>query len=464
MRMRFPILSAPRLSAPILAALSLCLACGWSATALGADAPAAGVSRIVVQGNTLEDFFTAALDYSPQLRIAQERWNIGSARRRAANGQLLPQLNANASVSDNRQDALGRQSDYRGERYSLQLTQVLFNWQAFQARGQAYLLEDLAEAEYFAEVANLLTEVSEKYFDVLQAEDGVTSIAAEVDATTNQLNQIQSLYELQAAQITDLYDAQARLAAVQAEQLDMESQLALNREELRALTGVYVDSLYRLDDAVTIPPVEGSVESWLSLARTGNLQIRAREFAVEAADKRVAERQGTYMPRVTLIAQQQLSDIGFDNMPMDRTDTNYIGIDVSVPLFAGGSNRASVSEARSLYHIAENELRQVQLDVVERTRLAYLQVKSSELRTVAAQRLADSTALSYTARQRGFELGTVTSVDVLNALRDRFRAERDLQVARYAHIRANLRLKREAGTLSAEDLLDVGSWLIAPAN
>jgi aldehyde dehydrogenase (NAD+) len=73
---------------------------------------------------------------------------------------------------------------------------------------------------------------------------------------------------------------QRRLAAVQAEQLDMESQLALNREELRALTGVYVDSLYRLDDAVTIPPVEGSVESWLSLARSGNLQIRAREFAV----------------------------------------------------------------------------------------------------------------------------------------------------------------------------------------
>ena len=32
-------------------------------------------------GNTLEDFYTAALNFSPQLKIARERWNIGSARK-----------------------------------------------------------------------------------------------------------------------------------------------------------------------------------------------------------------------------------------------------------------------------------------------------------------------------------------------------------------------------------------------
>jgi len=109
-------------------------------------------------------------------------------------------------------------------------------------------------------------------------------------------------------------------------------------------------------------------------------------------------------------------------------------------------------------------LRQVELEIVESTRMAFLQVKSAELRVQAAERLAESTALSYTARQRGFELGTVNSVDVLNALRDRFSAERDLQRARYDHIRYSLLLKREAGTLSADDLLDVGNWLVEPQN
>ena len=137
---------------------------------------------------------------------------------------------------------------------------------------------------------------------------------------------------------------------------------------------------------------------------------------------------------------------------------------MSIPLFAGGSNRASVSEARSQRSITENELRQTELEVVQRTRTAYLQVKASELRVNAAQRLADSTELSYTAMQRGFELGTVNSVDVLNALRDRFSAERDLQRARYDLIRYNLLLKRDAGTLSADDLLEIGTWLSTPQN
>jgi outer membrane protein len=452
-----------RMKLTCLPALCIGVACLWALPTIAAE-PETGVSTIIVEGTTLEDFFTAALDYSPQLRIAEERWNVGTARKKAATGQLLPQINANASISDNTQsaDPLSIENKYRGERYSVQLTQVLFNWQAFAARGAASLLEDQAEAEYFAELAWVLSDVADKYFNVLQAEDAVTSIRSELEAVTNQLNQIQSFYDLQSAKITDLYSAQARQAAVQSQQLELESQLALARGELRAAAGVNVGPLFRLDENIDIPALTDTVDVWLDRARAGNPTIRARQYAMEAAAKRVSQQRGAYMPRVTLIAQQQLSDIGFDNVPMNRTDTTYFGVDVSIPIFAGGSNRAAVSEAVSLRGLAHNELRQVQLEIVERTRTAYLQSKSSELRTQAAKRLAEATQLSLTAMQRGFELGAVTSVDVLNAMRDRFQAERDLQRARYDHVKATLYLKREAGTLTADDLLDVGAWLVAP--
>lgn len=451
-----------RMKPTLLPALCLSLIGFWIAPAFAAEPERDSVSTILVEGSTLEDFFTAAIDYSPRLRIAEERWNVGTARKKSATGQLLPQLNANGSISDNTQDVLNLSRKYRGERYSVQLTQVLFNWQAFAARSAAALAEDQTEAEYFAELSWLLTDVAEKYFNVLQAEDAVTSIRTELEAVNNQLEQIQRLYDLQSAKVTDLYAAQARQAAVQAQQLDMESQLALAREALRALTGLQVGLLFRLDENITIPALSEGVEVWLERARSSNQMIQARMYAMRAADKRISQQRGTYMPRVTLIAQQQLSDIGFDNMPMDRTDTTYVGVDVSIPLFAGGSNRASVSEATALHGIAQNELRQTQLEIVESTRTAYLQVKSSELRTQAAEKLYESTELSLSSMQRGFELGAVTSVDVLNALRDRFQAERDLQRTRYEHIKFSLLLKREAGILSGDDLIDVGSWLIAP--
>ena len=412
-----------------------------------------------VPGSTLEDFFTAAVNYSPDLQIAQESLNIGASRKKAANGQLLPQINAGGSVSDNRLSQFNNFQKFDGERYYVSLTQVLFNWQAFSVRKQAYLLEDQLEEEYYYQLAFLLTDVAEKYFNVLQAEDALDSIASEIDAVTNQLNQIQSLYDRQLAQITDLYQGRASLAAVQAEQLQLEAEVALSREALRSISGLDVGPLYILTDEAEITPLEFSQQYYVQQARERNHQVLASEYALRAAQEGVSERRGAYMPQVSFIAQRQDSDVGFDNLPINRTDNTYIGLNVQIPLYAGGSNRAAVSEASSRRSIAEYELRATQLQTRAAVREAHLQVQSSEARSNAGRILVESTALAAEAMQQGFALGTVTSVDVLNALRDQYQAERELQRTRYEHVKYLLLLKRETGTLSSEDLLEVGSWL-----
>jgi outer membrane protein len=163
---------------------------------------------------------------------------------------------------------------------------------------------------------------------------------------------------------------------------------------------------------------------------------------------------------VSFIAQRQDSNVGFDNVFLGDTVTTFIGLDVSIPIYAGGANRARESEARSQRNIAESELRQIELEANASVRSAFLQAQSSLLLVEAAQRLVDSTRLSAEAAQEGFELGTVTNVDVLNALRDQFQAERDLQAARYEHIKFLLLLKREAGTLGPDDIIEVGRWMV----
>jgi outer membrane protein len=168
------------------------------------------------------------------------------------------------------------------------------------------------------------------------------------------------------------------------------------------------------------------------------------------------------MPRVSLILQHQTSNLGFQNAPLNRADNNYIGVDVTMPLFAGGSNSAQVRAAQSQRNIAESDRQQVSLDVYNNARTAYFRIKAGESSIEASKLLAQSTAMAATAMRRGFELGTETSVNVLNALRDQFRAQRDLQRARYELIRATLLLESEAGTLSADDLQQVSNSLTAP--
>jgi outer membrane protein len=419
-----------------------------------------------VVGNTLEDFFTAAINNNPDLNIARERWNIGTARKNGINGQLLPQISASATLSDNDSTEFGSgpqgqdlDSSFDGERYSVQVRQVLFNWQAFAARSQAYLLEDQSEAEYYAQLAQLLTLVADLYLSVLQAEDALISVNSEIDAMTNQINQIETLYNLQLMQITDLYTAQARQAAILAERVELESMLALSREALRAETGIVAGNLSRLPDLITVQPLVGTLDEWMERAAENNKIIEARGYALQAANKGISRQRGAYLPQVSLVFQHQNSNLGFLNSQIRETETNYIGLDFTVPIFAGGTSRAGVREAVSMRNIAANELRQAETEITQNARTAYLQVKSGEARIDAGRILVDSTVTSFDAMQRGFELGTVTSVDVLNALRDRFLAQRDLQQARYDHIRANLILRREAGTLTAQDLIDVSGML-----
>jgi len=59
----------------------------------------------------------------------------------------------------------------------------------------------------------------------------------------------------------------------------------------------------------------------------------------------------------------------------------------------------------------------------------------------------------------GFRVGTRTAVDVLNALRDLYAAQRDLADARYNYVVSRLRLKQAAGTLTVDDVRMVNSWL-----
>jgi outer membrane protein len=433
----------------------IALQLGFTVAAIAAEATGIVAEALVTTGHTLEDFFTAAINTNPDLRIARERWNIGTARKDASNGQLLPQVNATANLSDNDRKTDIDDQTYTGERYALQVNQVLFNWQAFAARQQAYLLEDASEAEYYAQLALLLTDVADRYLTVLQAEDALVSINSEIDAIENQLDQIQTLFDRQLATVTDLYAAQAQQAAIQAARVEVDSTLVISREALRASTGLEVGNLSRLPVVIDVEPLAGSLEEWISRSSTDNKMIEAGNLALKAADKQVSQQRGAYLPRVSLVLQHQQSNIGFNNQPDDDAETNYIGVDFTIPIFAGGTNRAVVREAISRRNIAENELRQTEIEITENTRTAYFQVLAGESRIQAGRALAESTSTYFTAMQRGFELGTVTSVDVLNSLRDRFQAERDLQKARYDHIRANLMLRREAGILTASDLIDI---------
>ena len=115
------------------------------------------------------------------------------------------------------------------------------------------------------------------------------------------------------AQITDLYQVQASLAAVQAEQLQLEAELAINQERLRSISGLAVGSLNKLATDVQIPPLSETQDYYVLKAQESNHLVQAQKYALRAAEEGISGTSGAYMPEISLIAQRQDADVGFDN-------------------------------------------------------------------------------------------------------------------------------------------------------
>ena len=93
------------------------------------------------------------------------------------------------------------------------------------------------------------------------------------------------------------------------------------------------------------------------------------------------------------------------------------------------------------------------------TRDAYLGVLSEMSRVQALKQAVASSQTALQATEAGFEVGTRTTVDVLESRRNLFDAQTNYARSRYDYIINLLRLKIATGNLAEADLQEVNGWL-----
>ena len=134
-------------------------------------------------------------------------------------------------------------------------------------------------------------------------------------------------------------------------------------------------------------------------------------------------------------------------------------MELNFPIFQGGRTHYQTKESQHLYKAALQAQERIKRETTRDTRDAYHNVVAGISRVGAFNRAVESAEIAAEATEAGFEVGTRTSVDVLLTLRSVFQAQRDYSRSRYNFLVDTLRLKNAAGTLSADDLLQIDTWL-----
>lgn len=396
---------------------------------------------------------------------AKATYDAGQERVPQGRAGLLPFVNLTGNVTRVESEPTGLPSQSVTTRgYTLSLTQPLFraqNWATYDQAKQQVLQ---SAAQFSAAQQDLILRVAQAYFDVLLAQDNVTVSQSQKTAISEQLAQAKRNFEVGTATITDTNEAQARFDQAIAQEIVDQNDLEIKHQALQQLINRLPDRLSPLKDQLALPlPKPNNIKDWVSAAEQNNQTLTTLRAGVEIAKQEVTKQKAGHLPTVDLVASyadnRNAITSGF-GVSADLT-TKQIGVQVTVPLYAGGATQSRIREALANQEKSTQDLEVNRRVVSQTTRTAFLGVTSGVSQVAALEQALKSAQVSLDSTKLGREVGVRTSLDVLNAEQQLTLAQRNLLQARYNVILNQLRLKAAAGQLTDGDVAEVNSLLAA---
>ncbi|WP_339937911.1 TolC family outer membrane protein [Undibacterium luofuense] len=343
---------------------------------------------------------------------------------------------------------------------SLSLSQPLFRWANWQQYEQGKLSVAISEAQFAQASQDLILRVAQAYFDVLASQDTLETLKAQKTAISEQLASAKRNFEVGTATITDTHEAQARYDLATAQELAAQSDLEVKKSALQQIIGKPAGALATLKPAVKLAsPDPVGINDWVSAAEKQNYGVTASELSVEIAKRTIQLNRAGHYPTVDLVASSGRSSSVAGASGSGVSKSNSIGIQWSVPIFAGFAVDSRVKEAIALEEKARNDLEANRRAAAQGARQAYAGVTSGLAQVKAYEAAEISSQSALESNKLGYQVGVRINIDVLNAQQQLYTTRQNLAKARYDTILNGLRLKAAAGSLKEADLNEINTLL-----
>lgn len=258
------------------------------------------------------------------------------------------------------------------------------------------------------EAGRLFLELAQNVFNILQIEKTIGSEEEIRDLTVETISELSKRVRLGQSNRTDLLNASAQLATLDATIQSYKDQLQTLRSDLSNLTGV--NPLIQVVDIGEIQEPKSSLDEVLMTAGLRS-DVLAADANVKVADAGLLKAWGGHLPSVTLN--------NYYRLPQHGTGTNkYFTAQLTfqVPLLSMGAVNAAVRQAESVKRQADLQLKQTRRFAVEEIRRAYLSVSNSQRMITAYEKAVRAAEQNYRLQSRDYKNHLNTILEVLTAL------------------------------------------------
>jgi protease secretion system outer membrane protein len=408
-------------------------------------------------GMGLAEAHRLALQNDATLRAARAAADVQRERLPLAQAQLLPNVALGASrvyndLSRTASDFLGRpqriDEQYPSYNATLSIRQPLYRPALRAGVEQARSVVADAEAVLAAETNRLAERVTAAYLEALLTQDQLELVLKQQQVALRQLDAAEKAWRAGTGIRTDIDEIQARLDLLRADELRARQAQDMARRQLENLTGVSASALWPLapERLVLEPPQPSTLAEWQAAAEANSPELAALRARRDAARLEIERARAGHLPTLDAVAQITRSASENVTTPSSSYTNRLIGLQLNVPLYAGGAVDASVRQAVAELTRVEETLEATRRDLGLRVHREFRAVTEGVARIRALEQALRSADQVVTANRRSYEAGTRTVLDVLNAEQQRQSVLRDLAQARYEYLLARVRLVSLAGS------------------
>ncbi|WP_419825244.1 TolC family outer membrane protein [Sphingomonas sp.] len=246
--------------------------------------------------------------------------------------------------------------------------------------------------------------------------------------------------------LTDVGQADARLAQALITLADYESTLAITRSQYLQVVGQNPGTLEPLPELAGLP---GSIDEAFASAETRNPDLLAAKYNEQASGAAAASARGARGPTVALSAQAiyQNRFFPFEDQPGGKQVV--AGITVTQPLFASGAIQSRVREADARNGADQEAVEENRRAAIQAVSTAWNQLAASRNALTSGERQVASAQLAYAGMHREELYGLRSTIDTLNAEQELVSAQLGYVQNRYSEYLSRAQLLAAIGDLRA---------------
>jgi outer membrane protein TolC len=285
---------------------------------------------------------------------------------------------------------------------------------------------------------------------------------ASVESTRAQLTTARTLHERavdqnQAGIIAgiDVLRARVELQTQQQRLIAAENQLAIDKLMLARVIGLPKGQEFEITDSVPYAPLDAvTLDQALERAVTTRADYLSAKAKVRAAElQRQSAAAGNYP---SLSTDANYGDIGSPNFGTSH-GTFSVAIRLNVPIFQGTRVRADTLEADSVLRQRKAELADLDGQIDQQVRTAFLNLRSSSDLVTVARSNIDLAGQTLVQAQDRFAAGVASNLDVVQAQESVASANQSYIASLYAYNLAKISLAQAIGVAEESALQYLGA-------